>query len=373
MNVPVAIVGAGLAGLWAAALLRARGVELLVLEARDRIGGRILTVDADGRDSASGVDLGPSWFWPDLHPEMARIVGQLGLEAFAQHDDGDVLVEHEPGAPPRRFAGYRQEPRSMRLVGGTAALVRSLAARLPPEAFRLGARVTSIAACSGGAVVAMEGDRHEELLAAQVILAVPPRLAEHAISFEPPIDVAARRRWQETATWMAPHAKFVALFDRPFWRSAGLSGTAQSMVGPLAEIHDATTGSGNAALFGFVGVGADRRAAAGREPLKKACLGQLVRLFGEEAATPTSTLLVDWSAEPFTATVRDRTAGAHPLPHHGAWIGGAWQQTLSLAGSETSTVAPGYLAGAFDAAERAVTEVLARLGQRVGAPPDVRC
>lgn len=29
-----------------------------------------------------------------------------------------------------------------------------------------------------------------------------------------------------------------AIYDRPFWREAGLSGTAQSMVGPLAEIHD---------------------------------------------------------------------------------------------------------------------------------------
>ena len=127
---------------------------------------------------------------------------------------------------------------------------------------------------------------------------------------------------------MAPHAKFVALYDRPFWRSAGLSGSAQSVVGPLAEIHDATTGSGSPALFGFVGVGADRRAAAGNELLKKACLDQLVRLFGGEAATPTSTLLMDWSAEIFTATIRDRVAGVHPMPYRGAWVGATWQQTL---------------------------------------------
>ena len=67
------------------------------------------------------------------------------------------------------------------------------------------------------------------------------------------------KSWQETATWMAPPAKFFAVYDRPFWRKAGLSGTAQSFVGPLGEIHDATTASGKAALFGFPSIGADAR------------------------------------------------------------------------------------------------------------------
>ena len=57
-------------------------------------------------------------------------------------------------------------------------------------------------------------------------------------------------------------------------------------------------------------------------------LDQLVRLFGGEAATPTSTLLMDWSAEIFTATIRDRVAGVHPMPYRGAWVGATWQQTL---------------------------------------------
>ena len=51
--------------------------------------------------------------------------------------------------------------------------------------------------------------------------AVPPRLLEASVAFEPDIDPAARRRWRETPTWMAPHAKFFALYDRPFWRDAG--------------------------------------------------------------------------------------------------------------------------------------------------------
>ncbi|KFA90172.1 hypothetical protein Q664_29805 [Archangium violaceum Cb vi76] len=59
------------------------------------------------------------------------------------------------------------------------------------------------------------------------------------------------RAWQHTATWMAPHAKYVAVFDEPFWRRLGLSGEARSRVGPLAEVHDASDCGGEAALFGM--------------------------------------------------------------------------------------------------------------------------
>lgn len=61
-------------------------------------------------------------------------------------------------------------------------------------------------------------------------------------------------RWAETPTWMAPHAKYIALYDHPFWREAGLSGMAQSHVGPMAEIHDASDSNGSAALFEFIGL-----------------------------------------------------------------------------------------------------------------------
>jgi monoamine oxidase len=365
-GVPVAIVGGGLAGLHAARLLQSEGVGFRILEARHRLGGRILSADASGQVSADGFDLGPSWFWPDLHPAMAAAVAELGLAAFPQHDEGDVLVERLPNRPPQRYPGFRQEPRSMRLAGGTGALVRALAAGLPKGCIRLGAPVTRIALEDGRAVLTIRGaDRGEEALAAdQVIVALPPRLAEATVEFAPAIAPATRLRWRDTATWMAPHAKFVALYDRPFWRDAGLSGTAQSMVGPLAEVHDATTASGGAALFGFLGVGPDQRAAAGTAALTRACLDQLARLFGAAAGRASATLLMDWTADPLTATAHDRRGGAHPLPQPGPWVTGPWRDRMSLAGSETSVVAPGYLAGAMDAAQRAVAETLGRLASR---------
>ncbi len=362
---PVAIIGGGLAGLHAARLLHGAGVGFRLFEARDRLGGRILSAGADGRPADDGFDLGPSWFWPEMHPAMAATATELGLVAFPQHDDGDVLVERLPHRPPQRFGGLRQEPRSMRLAGGTGTLPRAIAARLPQDQIQLGSRVTHLV-LNGSQVqstIQRNDGAAEVFAAAQVIAALPPRLLEGSVTLEPPIEVATRLRWRDTPTWMAPHAKFFALYGRPFWREAGLSGMAQSMVGPMGEIHDATTASGAAALFGFLGVDADRRAAAGTAALTRACLDQFVRLFGTEAGQPAATLLMDWSAEPLTAAAEDRRGGAHPLPQPGPWVSGPWREHLSLAGSETSGSDPGYLAGAIDAAARATAEVLQRIAE----------
>jgi monoamine oxidase len=298
-----------------------------------------------------------------MHPAMADALAQLGLAAFPQHDEGDVLVERQPSRPPQRFAGSRQEPRSMRLAGGTGALVRALAGGLPVGSIQLASWVTRIALDEDHVrlTLAQADGEGETILTAQVIAALPPRLLEASITFEPAIDPAIRQRWCDTPTWMAPHAKFVAVYDSPFWRSAGLSGMAQSALGPMGEIHDATTASGAAALFGFLGIDADRRQAAGTALLTRACLDQLVRLFGDEARRPAATLLMDWTAEVFTATVDDRRGGAHPVPQRGPWVSGAWRDRLSLAGSETSVTDPGYLAGAIDAGSRAAAEVLQRI------------
>lgn len=368
---PVAIIGGGLAGLAAARRLHEAGIGFRLFEARDRLGGRILSTDAAGRPAEDGFDLGPSWFWPGMHPAMAAVLAQLGLAAFPQHDEGDVLVERLPGRPPQRVAGFRQEPRSMRLAGGTGALVRALAGGLPEGSIQRAAMVTRIALEGDHArlTLAQADGEGGSVLAAQVIAALPPRLLEASITFEPALDPTIRLRWRDTPTWMAPHAKFVALYDTPFWRQAGLSGMAQSALGPMGEIHDATTASGAAALFGFLGIDADRRQAAGTARLTRACLDQFVRLFGEEAGRPAATLLMDWTAEVFTATAEDRHGGAHPVPQRGPWVSGAWRDRLSLAGSETSATDPGYLAGAMAAASRAAGEVLLRIAMPGRAAP----
>jgi monoamine oxidase len=367
---PVLIIGGGLAGLTAARLLHHAGIAFQLLEARDRLGGRILSTDASGEVSNDGFDLGPSWFWPGMQPEMGALVAELGLSHFPQHSDGDVIYQRMPGEAPQRYRSMRQEPQSMRLAGGTGAIVRALASSLPASSVRLNAREVRVALDGQDVEVSYVEENGSELAvrASHVVLALPPRLLEATVSFSPALDAVSARRWRETPTWMAPHAKFFAFYDRPFWRDAGLSGTAQSMVGPLVEIHDATTASGKAALFGFVGVPAERRLAVGKDALVTACIQQLASLFGPDAASPVATLFKDWAADPMTATADDQIAGGHPSPDRQPWVSSDWHAHISLAGSETSSSEPGYLAGAVEAAGRAVAELLKRSNEsRAGA------
>lgn len=126
----VAIIGAGLAGLYAAYRLKRLGIAFDLFEARDRIGGRIYSINR------GGLDLGPTWFWPDFQPRIQHLAQALGLPTFEQHEAGDTLFERERGQV-MRHAGYRSGSRSMRFEGGTTRLTETLLAALPTDSIHL--------------------------------------------------------------------------------------------------------------------------------------------------------------------------------------------------------------------------------------------
>ena len=96
----VAIVGAGLCGLALARVLTARGLRVQVLEARSRLGGRVLTAQCEATGQA--LDLGPTWFWPETEPRIAALLAELDLSSIAQHDPGDALWLTDPSRAPER-------------------------------------------------------------------------------------------------------------------------------------------------------------------------------------------------------------------------------------------------------------------------------
>ena len=376
----MAIVGGGLAGLVAAWRLLQQGVrDVVLLEARTTLGGRILSVDAAGMDvdmvesALDRFDLGPSWFWPALQPLFDRLIAELGLQPFGQFEDGDLLVERSAQTPPLRTQAFASEPPAMRLLGGTGGLVAALHARLDPSIVRTGQTVRQLRRVADRVELTVDDAAGTPTIwqVEQVLLALPPRLAASRLQFEPALPAELARRWRATPTWMAPHAKYVAVYEKPFWREQALSGSARSSIGPMGEIHDVSMPGGHAALFGFLGVPARMRRQVTDEVLRAHCRAQLARLFGERAGTPVGDALKDWAADPLTATDDDQdAAGHHAAAPSSSADEGAWQGRLVGIGSEWSPQFPGYLAGAVDAAERGLREALAD-ALRLRQPPAV--
>ncbi len=83
----VVVVGAGMAGLGAAATLRERGFDVTVLEARDRIGGRVNSVERFG----TTIDLGAAWIHDSRGNPLTAVAKAAGLTTVATDYDRVVL------------------------------------------------------------------------------------------------------------------------------------------------------------------------------------------------------------------------------------------------------------------------------------------
>jgi monoamine oxidase len=127
MSYPVVVIGAGLSGLYATRLLQQAGHKVWLIEARERVGGRIWSVSPTG--SEHRLDLGPTWFWPGMNPRMSRLLHSMGLASFPQHTQGAALMEGQDGKIYKHQSSWEQSPSSYRIAGGTQALTDALHAQ----------------------------------------------------------------------------------------------------------------------------------------------------------------------------------------------------------------------------------------------------
>ena len=143
----VIIVGAGLSGLIAARTVLQAGLTPLVLEADERVGGRILTEDAL---PGVPVELGAQWIG-DTHERMFALAAELGVETFPQYDEGETSYDLAGSGVLRENDFHSRFGSELAELEKVLRLLDELAAEVPPEAPWLAPRAAEWDAITAGA------------------------------------------------------------------------------------------------------------------------------------------------------------------------------------------------------------------------------
>lgn len=263
--------------------------------------------------------------------------------------------EKNQGTFERNFntGGGAQETR---FVGGAQGVSIRLAKQLGKKRVLLGTPVRRIEQRKGH--VNVIGD-HLRVTAKQVIVAVPPNLAQRII-FSPDLPSLRDQLMQRIA--QGTLRKFKAIYDTPFWRDKGLTGQSVSENGPIKVTFDVSPPSGKpGVMMGFIG-GSEARFWA-RQPesaRREAAMANLVKLFGDAAAKPREIVEFDWAAERWSRGCPVALLSPGTLVDFGIAIRPPVGR-IHWAGTETSTYWNGYMDGAVRSGERAAAEALASL------------
>lgn len=130
-DVDVCVVGAGFAGLTAALRLNRAGRSVLLLEARDRAGGRTYTVT---RDDGVWIDRGGAWIGPG-QDRIYALMEEFGVPEYKQYNDGEAMVV--VGGKTHRYGGtipWTMSPWAVTNLGLGLLAVEKMCKSIPREA-----------------------------------------------------------------------------------------------------------------------------------------------------------------------------------------------------------------------------------------------
>jgi monoamine oxidase len=262
--------------------------------------------------------------------------------------------EHNAGTF-ERIINTADGAQESRFVGGSQRISIEMASQLSGQVI-LDNPVRRISQDSSGVTVIADG---VTVKAKSVIVTGPPALTANIV-YEPDLPQQRAQLTQRFA--QGSELKCEAVYPKPFWREAGLTGQVVSDQAPVCATFDNSPPDGSVGvLFGFVeGTAARRFGPLDPATRRKQILDQFTTWFGPEAAHPTLYFDMDWSAEPWTRGCPVAFAPPGVLLDYGSAIGEPVRR-IHWAGTETATYWNGYMEGAVRSGMRAAGEVLADL------------
>jgi len=344
----IIIIGAGLSGLTVAYNLRKRGIFCKVLEAQDRIGGRIQTVYGS---AGTPMEMGATWFG-EVHQHLLKLIQELEIGFFKQKEQGTALFETMSFEPPHQYYIPESESSSYRIQGGTSVLVQSLAKYVREENICLNTEIREIK--EHGDQVKLLDQNGKEHSCHYLVLAMPPRVFVKSIKVYPELPKEANELLQNVQTWMSGSIKFSVEYASPFWREKGFSGNVYSQSGLATEMYDHTNfEESKFALKGFLNGSA---AHFSLEERQQRVINQLVHYYGQDAAGYLSYTDKLWD-DKYIKSDQDGFLLPHQNNGNPIFNQAFLRNKLFLTGAETSNVYGGYMDGAVRAANL-VTEKL---------------
>ena len=333
----------GLTGLCIAYLLQKRGVNCQIIEAQNRVGGRILT---NNQTDKAPIEMGATW----IHavPEWLDFLKEIGVSLFQQDMGNKAWVDHHKQKITIDIP--RQEP-MYRVEGGTSQIIKKLMNLLPKGAINLNFQLTHIKQTNHQITLETE---NQTIIAEQVISTLPPKLLINTINFTPELDTTYLQIASSCGTWMEYSTKFALRFKNKFWDQ--LPYTMFSQTGTIQEMYDHSSYDNKYyALKGFLNPSVLDWT---KEQRKESVLKELRSMYGEQFPSAYDYFDKIWLDDHLVSNRSYELSS--PKQNNGDPIlsSSQWNNSLLFAGTETSRNYPGYMEGAFFSAVETVQNKL---------------
>ena len=342
----ILIIGAGLTGLTLAYLLKDCPFKIQLVEARNRLGGRIHTVQS-AYDTP--VDMGATWLGTK-HQSLIRLLEELKIPVMAQFYGGAAIYEPISTSPWKLVNWSGEMEPTYRIVDGSSSLINKLSSFADEQTIHLSTIIKKIEVTENG-ISAISDDYTYQ--AKKIVSTLPPYLFTNSIEINKSLPEILKSTADLTHTWMGESIKVSLVYKEAFWKKENTSGTIVSNVGPIPEMYDHSSINDTGlekkgyALMGFMD--GSYYSISKEERLQK-ILTQLSKYHGNQAKEYLSYVETVWRSEPYTF----KEYHTHILPHqnngHPVFREPLFEGKLILAGSETADQFPGYMDGAVRSA-----------------------